>query len=312
MKPTLLSVARLPAFLSRRLDDEYNFHDRIHESDRAAFDGLAPRIRALVASGEARVGRDLLDRLPSVELIAVFGVGYDGIDVAAARERGITITNTPDVLTDDVADLAIGLLLAVAREILPADSHVRAGQWLEGPFRLTRRVSGARLGILGLGRIGMAIARRAQGFGMRVAYTGRHRRPDVAFDYHPTPRDLAAAVDFLVVAAPGGGATRGLVDATVLDALGPEGYLINIARGPVVDEAALLAALRGARIRGAALDVFASEPHVPAELIAMENVVLTPHMASGTVETRTAMGELTLANLRAHFEGRPLPTPVSA
>ncbi|HEU0199298.1 MAG TPA: 2-hydroxyacid dehydrogenase [Burkholderiaceae bacterium] len=310
MKPAVLSVARLPDFLTSRLRDAFEFHDRTHESNAEAFADLAPRVRALVASGEAKVTRELLARLPAVEIISVFGVGYDGIDLAAIRDRGVLLTNTPDVLTDDVADLAIALLLAVSRELIPADSYLRSGRWIEGSFRLTSKVSGARLGILGLGRIGAAIARRAEGFGMKIAYTARSPKAGVSYDYYPTPAALAARVDFLVVAAYGGPATRGLVDAQVLQALGPNGVLINIARGSVVDEAALVEALRARRIRGAGLDVFADEPHVPPELIALENVVLTPHVASGTRQTRQAMADLAFANLEAHFAGRPVLTPV--
>jgi len=311
MKPTVLSVANLPPFLTERLRDAFDFHDRTHQQDAAAFRQLAPSVRALVASGEAKVSRELLSQLPAVKLVSVFGVGYDGVDLVAARERGVTITNTPDVLTDDVADLAMGLLISVAREILAADSYLRGGHWAEGPFRLARKVSGARLGIVGLGRIGAAIARRAQAFDMRIAYTARTRKPGVAFEFYPDPASLAANVDFLVVATPGGPATRGLVDARVLEALGPNGVLINVARGSVVDEVALVAALRAGRIRAAGLDVFADEPNVPAELAAMERVVLTPHIASGTLQTRTAMADLAFANLEAFFAGKPLLTPVS-
>jgi lactate dehydrogenase-like 2-hydroxyacid dehydrogenase len=311
MKPTVLSVARLPDFLTAPLRERFEFFDRAHESDPQAFRDIAPRVRALVASGEARVTRELLAQMPAVEIVSVFGVGYDGVDLAALRERKVLLTNTPDVLTDDVADLALALMLAVARELIPADCYLRSGRWAEGPFRLSTKVSGARLGILGLGRIGQAIARRAEAFGMSIAYTARSGKAGAAYRYFPTAAALAAEVDFLVVAAYGGPTTRGLVDAAVLDALGPKGFLINIARGSVVDEAALVAALRAQRIRGAALDVFADEPNVPAELIALENVVLTPHVASGTRQTRQAMADLALANLEAHFCGRPLHTPVA-
>jgi len=311
MKPTVLSVARLPDFLTSRLRDAYDFHDRTHESDPAAFAALAPRVRALVASGEAKVSRELLARLPAVEIVSVFGVGYDGVDLAALRARGVILSNTPDVLTDDVADLAMALILAVARELIPADSYLRSGRWAQGPFRLASKVSGARLGIIGMGRIGSAIAGRAAAFGMHIAYTARSAKPGLAYLFHPDPVALAAAVEILVVAAYGGPTTRGLVDAKVLDALGPEGVLINIARGSVVDETALIEALGARRIRGAGLDVFADEPNVPAALIAMENVVLTPHVASGTRQTRQAMADLAYANLAAHFAGQPLPTPVA-
>jgi len=310
MKPTILSVANLPNFLTDRLRDSFDFHDRTHARDTAAFKTLAPKVQAIVGSGEAKVTRELLSQLPAVKLISVFGVGYDGVDLVAARERGITITNTPDVLTDDVADLAMGLIIAVAREILAADSYLRGGHWAEGPFRLARKVSGARLGIIGLGRIGSAIARRADAFGMKISYTDRAPIAGSTYPFHPNPVALASNVDFLVVAAYGGPTTRGLVNAQVLEALGPEGYLINVARGSVVDEPALVAALRAGRIRGAGLDVFVDEPNVPAELVAMEKVVLTPHIASGTLQTRKAMADIAFGNLQAHFAGQPLLTPV--
>ena len=310
MKPTILSVANLPNFLTDRLRESFDFHDRIHARDAAAFKTLAPKVLAIVGSGEAKVTRELLSQLPAVKLISVFGVGYDGVDLVAARERGITITNTPDVLTDDVADLAMGLIIAVAREILSADSYLRGGHWAEGPFRLARKVSGARLGIIGLGRIGSAIARRAEPFGMKISYTDRAPIAGATYAFHPNPVALASNVDFLVVAAYGGPTTRGLVNAQVLEALGPDGYLINVARGSVVDEPALVAALRAGKIRGAGLDVFVDEPNVPAELVAMEKVVLTPHVASGTMQTRKAMADLAFGNLEAHFAGKPLLTPV--
>lgn len=288
----------------------YVVHDRVHQSDPVAFAALAPRIRAVAASGEAKVPRALIDQMPALEIISVFGVGYDGIDVQAARERGVPVTNTPDVLTDDVADMGMGLLLAVARRIAQADRFVRASEWSHGRMVLGRKVSGARLGIVGLGRIGLAIARRAEGFGMSVAYTARHEKPATAFRYYPTPQALAAQVDFLMVITPGGDATRGLINEQVLTALGPQGYLINVARGSVVDQGALIRALDQGLIAGAALDVFEDEPRVPAELCARDDVVLTPHVGSATWQTRRAMADLAFGNLQAHFAGQPLLTPV--
>ena len=311
-RPEVLVVAPLMPFLMEALQREYVVHDRTHMNDEDAFSAAAPRIRAVVANGEAKVPRDLMQRLPALEMISVFGVGYDGVDVPAAHERGVPVTNTPEVLNDDVADLAIGLLLSVARRIPQADRFVRDGQWPQGPFPLSRKVSGARLGVVGMGRIGQAIAQRARAFGMQIAYTARSPRAGVEYTYHADAVALATAVDFLVVITPGGAATRGLIDARVLEALGPQGYLVNVARGSVVDEPALIAALSKGVIAGAALDVFANEPTVPAELRAMPNVVLTPHMASGTKQTREAMAQLTFDNLRAHFAGAPLLTPVDA
>ncbi|MDM0040826.1 2-hydroxyacid dehydrogenase [Variovorax sp. J22G21] len=311
-KAEVLAVAPLMPFLMESLRAEYTVHDRIHVSDPAAFAAVAPRIRAVVANGEAKVPRELMAQLPALEMISVFGVGYDGVDVPAAHERGVPVTNTPEVLNDDVADLALGLLLSIARRIPQADRFVREGEWTKGPFTLSRKVTGARLGIVGMGRIGQAIAHRALAFQMDVSYTARSPRANVPYTYYPDAAALAAAVDFLVVITPGGAATRGMIDAKVLQALGPQGYLVNVARGSVVDQPALVAALQNGVIAGAALDVFVDEPNVPAELRNMPNVVLTPHVGSGTRQTREAMAMLTFNNLRAHFAGQPLLTPVAS
>ncbi|OOG52206.1 2-hydroxyacid dehydrogenase [Polaromonas sp. C04] len=309
-KPEILVAAKLWPPYMEALRAAYVVHDRLHQTDPAAFAAAAPRIRAIAASGESKVPRGLMDQLPALEVISVFGVGYDGVDVAAARERGVPVTHTPDVLTDDVADMGLALLLAVARRVPQADRFVRAGQWPGGPAPLGRKVSGARLGIVGLGRIGQAIARRAEGFGMSIAYTARHEKPATAYRYCPTPQALAAEVDFLMVITPGGDATRGLINAQVLTALGPKGYLINVARGSVVDQAALIHALEQGQIAGAALDVFEDEPNVPPALAARDDVVLTPHVASATWQTRRAMADLAFGNLQAHFAGQPVLTPV--
>jgi hydroxypyruvate reductase len=309
-KPEILTVAKLwPPYLEE-LKQAFVVHDRAHELDAAAFAQIAPRIRGIAGGGESQVTRALMAQLPALEMISVFGVGYDRYDVAAARERGIPITNTPDVLTDDVADLGISLMLAIARTVPQADKFVREGQWPNGPMPLARKVTGARLGIVGLGRIGSAIARRAAGFDMSIAYTSRNKVADSPYAYYPTPAALAAEVDFLMVITPGGAGTKGLINAEVLKALGPKGYLINVARGSVVDEVALITALQNKGIAGAALDVFENEPHVPAALCAMGNVVLTPHVASATWQTRRAMADLAFGNLQAHFAGKPLLTPV--
>ena len=309
-KPEILVVAKLWPRYMQALQDAYIVHDRTHLQDPAQFASIAPRIRGIAASGESKVGADLLAQLPALEMISVFGVGYDGVDVAAARARGVPVTNTPDVLTEEVADLGIALMLSIARRIPQADKFVRAGSWPSGPFPLARKVSGARLGIVGLGRIGQAIADRAAAFGMSIAYTTRTRRDDSPYTYYPSAAALAAEVDFLMVITPGGEGTRGLINAQVLAALGAKGYLINVARGSVVDQPALIHAVTTGVIAGAALDVFADEPNVPVELRECDNVVLTPHMASGTWETRGAMADLAFANLAAHFAGKPLLTPV--
>jgi lactate dehydrogenase-like 2-hydroxyacid dehydrogenase len=309
-KPEILSVAKLwPPYL-QELQQTYVVHDRTHELDPTAFAQIAPRIRAIAGGGESQVTRALMSQLPALEMISVFGVGYDRYDVAAARERSIPVTNTPDVLTDDVADMGIALMLALSRSIPQADQYVRDGKWMGGPMPLARKVSGARLGIVGLGRIGSAIARRAAGFDMSIAYTSRNKVVDSPYTYYPTPAALAAEVDFLMVITPGGAGTKGLINAEVLTALGAKGYLINVARGSVVDESALITALQNNVIAGAALDVFENEPHVPAALCAMSNVVLAPHVASATWQTRRAMADLAFGNLQAHFAGKPLLTPV--
>ena len=309
-KPEILAVAKLAPFFVAPLRESYIVHDQIHQSDPAAFSAAAPRIRAIVGGGESKVPRSLQEQLPALEMISIMGVGYDGVDVAAALERKIPVTHTPGVLNDDVADLAIGLMLSVARRIAQADRYVRSGRWPESPMPLACKVSGARLGIVGLGRIGQAIAKRAEAFGMSVAYTARSRKADLAYAYYPSAQTLAAEVDFLVLIAPGGAGTRKMINADVLKALGPQGYLINVARGSVVDEAALVQALQQGVIAGAGLDVFESEPNVPSALWDMDNVVLTPHIGSATQQTRGAMADLALANLRAHFAGESLLTPV--
>lgn len=310
-RPAILAVSGLPPFLMESLQAAYVVHERLHEDDPAAFAKVAPGIRAIVGGGESKVPRSLMNQLPALEMISIVGVGYDGVDVAAALERRIPVTHTPGVLNDEVADLAIGLMLSVARRIPQADRYVRAGRWArEGAMPLSRKVTGARLGIVGLGRIGQAIARRAEAFGMSIAYTARSARPALAYSFYPTAQALAAQVDFLIVITPGGAGTRHLINADVLKALGPAGYLINVARGSVVDEAALIAALQQGTIAGAGLDVFDREPHVPEALWAMDNVVLTPHIASATRQTRQAMADLAAGNLQAHFAGQPLLSPV--
>ncbi|MDO8251116.1 MAG: 2-hydroxyacid dehydrogenase [Rhodoferax sp.] len=309
-KPDILAVAKLHPFYLQALQASFTVHDRVHEADAAAFAALAPRLLGIAAMGESRVSRELLAQLPNLKVVSVFGVGYDGVDVKAARERGVCVTHTPDVLSDDVADLAMGLMLSIARGIPQADQHIRAGRWPSGPMPLGRKVTGARLGIVGLGRIGKAIAHRAQAFDMSIAYTARSEKPESGYVYYPNPKALAAEVDFLVVITPGGAGTRHLIDTEVLSALGPNGFLINVARGSVVDESALVQALQSGLIAGAALDVFENEPNVPAELWSLANVVLTPHMASATQQTRQAMAELAYANMKTGLAGEPLLTPV--
>jgi D-3-phosphoglycerate dehydrogenase len=274
-------------------------------------DEVAAEIQAVVSSGERGLSAALIERMPRLEIVACFGVGYDRIDVAACRGRGIPVTNTPDVLSRDVADLGLGLILMTLRRMAEADRFVRAGQWLHGPLPLGTCLAGKKLGILGLGRIGMELAKRARAAEMVPGYHNRTARVDVDLPYFPTLIELARWADVLAVACPGGEATRNLVDRDVLAALGPESWLVNIARGSVVDEAALVEALQTGRIKGAGLDVFADEPRVPEALLTMDNVVLQPHQASATEETRDAMAGLVVANLRAHFSGEALLTPVA-
>ena len=310
-KPSILAMPKVHPLYLQALTAHYEVHTLAPESEsEAQLQALAPHIVGLAGGGESVIPGALLAQLPALKVVSIFGVGYDGVDVATALARGVPVTHTPGVLTDDVADLALGLVLSVARQIPLADQHVRQGLWPQGALPLGRKVSGARMGIVGLGRIGQAIARRALAFGMSVAYTARSEKKDAGFAFYASAAALAAQVDFLVVITPGGAGTRHLINAEVLQALGPQGYLVNVARGSVVDEAALVQALAAGTIAGAALDVYADEPHVPPALWTMKQVVLTPHMASATHQTRQAMADLALANMRAGTAGQPLLTPV--
>ena len=270
-----------------------------------------PGIRAAICGGSG-IDAAMMDAAPDLGIIALVGVGYDVIDVGHARTKGIAVTNTPDVLTDDVADLAIGLMLAIARRLPANDLYVRQGRWAaDGPPPLARRASGRRIGILGLGRIGQAIAQRARPFASQIGYFSRNPKKEGAdYLYFDQPVALASWADILIVAVSGGPATSGLVDRKVIEALGPHGTLINVARGSVVDEPELVAALQQRRLGFAGLDVFAQEPHVPNGLLGLDNVLLLPHQGSATHEARKAMADLALANLAAFFAGKPLLTPV--
>jgi lactate dehydrogenase-like 2-hydroxyacid dehydrogenase len=273
---------------------------------------LAERAKDVVAvaTGGTAIDGDFLDQLPNLQIIASFGVGYDNIDASAAAERGVVVTNTPGVLDDEVADTAMGLLLMTARELSRAERYLRDGHWQERPYPLTKAtLSGRKMGILGLGRIGEAIAHRAAAFGISVAYHNRHRK-DVPYDYYPTLVELAAASDILMVVIPGGAETEHLVNAEVLSALGPDGILINVARGTVVDEAALVDALKAGTILSAGLDVFEHEPEVHPGLLDLDNAVLLPHVGSGSIPTRDAMGRLVVENLVSWFERGVPVTPV--
>ncbi len=310
---SVLQVGPLKPSLAQTLADDYAARTLPVESrERAEFlaeHGAA--VIAVVTSGRTGVDAALMDALPNLGAVVNFGVGYDTTDVDAAAARGVVVSNTPDVLTDCVADTAVGLMIDTLRQFSAADRYVRAGRWpTDGSYPLTRQVSNTPVGIIGLGRIGTAIAHRLNAFGCSISYHNRHRVPDTAYTYADSPVELARSVDVLVVAAAGGESTRGLVSREVLDALGPQGYLVNIARGTVVDQDALVSALLDGRLAGAGLDVFTDEPKVPQELFAMDNVVLLPHVASGTVQTRAAMEALTLRNLDAFLTTGELVTPV--
>lgn len=309
MTECILQGSPLPPGLVELLQQHYRLVAR-HELSQSQLAARAQEFSVLVVDGETSVSAADIAALPKLQLIAVFGVGYERVDVQAACARGVRVSHTPGVLTDDVADLAIGLMLSVARQIGGAQRFIESGGWQHGSYPWTRKVSGARLGILGLGRIGRAVARRATAFDMSIAWHSRQRDPDFPGHYFATPQALAEYSDFLVVCTCGGAQTRSLVDARVLAALGSEGVLINIARGTVVDEAALVAAIEQGVIAGAGLDVFCHEPQVPAALFGRENVVLTPHMASATHATRKMMIDLAFDNIAACFAGLPLPTPV--
>ena len=307
MAHDILVTAPLPDFLYEPLKADYRCHDYAHSRDKAgllAAEGA--KIRGLVQGGGTVTPTSLLDALPALEIISVFGVGYDGVPVEYCRARGLKVTNTPDVLTDDVADAAVALIMMTGRGFVRLNRFLHAGGWQKRGPELTSKLGGKTVGILGLGRIGKAIAERVSAMGMHVAYTGR-RRQDVPYRFVADLKGLAAAADFLVVACPGGAETKNVVNAEVLAALGSKGTIVNIARGSIIDEPALVAALAGGTIKAAGLDVFADEPKIPPALLAMDNVVLLPHVGSATHETRKAMGDLCKANLDAWFSGKPLP-----
>jgi len=307
-QPDLIVTAPLPPFLYDPLKAGYRCHDYYqasHKPGLLAAEG--PRIRGLVQGGGTVTPTPLLDALPKLEIISVFGVGYDGVPVDYCRGRGIKVSNTPDVLTDDVADVAVALIMMTGRGFARHERFVRSGEWEKRGPDLTMKLAGRHVGILGLGRIGKAIAARVSAMGMQVAYTGR-KPQSVAYRFFPDLKSLAADSDFLVVACPGGAATRHLVNAEVLAALGKKGTVVNIARGSIIDEPALVKALQDGTIKGAGLDVFADEPHVPAPLLGMDQVVLLPHVGSATHETRKAMGDLCKANIDSWFAEKKVLT----
>lgn len=308
MPEEILQTHKLLDRCERSLAERFTVH-KLHEAadKEALIRDIAPRIRA-IAGGY--VDAALMDKLPKLELIANFGVGYDSIDTKAARERKIRVTNTPNVLNDAMAEITIGLMVALARRIPQADQFVRQGNWLKGNFPLLTELNGKTVGILGLGRIGKEVATRAQAMKMRVVYHGRNRQPNEPFIYYDSLVDMARDADWLVLIAPGGKSTEKIVNREVLTALGPEGFLVNVGRGTLVDEPVLVEMLQSGGIAGAALDVFEKEPSVPEALFALDNVVLSPHQGSATHQTRNKMGDLVVANLDAHFAGEPLLSAV--
>jgi lactate dehydrogenase-like 2-hydroxyacid dehydrogenase len=304
----LIKVGVFPEALQAVIDTQFRCHD---PEVLARDDALRRSVKGIITRSNCRIPTTLIDRLPSLKVIATSGVGYDGIPVAHARKAGVTVTNTPGVLDDAVCELAVGLLLAMLRDIPASDRYVRSGDWRNGAYSLTASLAGKRVGIVGLGRIGSGIASRLAGFKVDISYAGS-RRYSAAFPFVDSVVDLARQVDILVVSCPGGAETFHLIDGAVLEALGPQGYLVNVSRGTVVDEAALAKALTQGQIRAAALDVFENEPLVDSPLTSLPNVILSPHAGSATRETRQVMLQLTLDNLKAVLEGRPALTPVDA
>jgi lactate dehydrogenase-like 2-hydroxyacid dehydrogenase len=312
VKPDLLMMGSVPK-LGRELEADFNLLRYWREADGDAYLAqVGGAVRAMVTyTGMRRVDAALLERLPKLEIIANTGAGYESVDVAAARRRGVTVTHNPGTNTVAVAELAFALVLDLAREVTASDRYLRDGLWAsKGKLPMIRRAAGRPVGIVGLGRIGLEVAKRAVAFDMPVLYHNRAPRSDVPYTYVPSLIDLARQVDFLVIAAPGGPETKHLIDAEVIDAVGPEGFIVNVGRGSVVDETALVAALQEGRLGGAGLDVYENEPNVPAALLAMPNVVLQPQQGGNTIDSFEAIVDLTVQNLKAHFAGKPVLTPV--
>lgn len=311
MAVEIVQTTAMPPAIQQVLDREFHVHRLWEASDRnALLKQVAPNVRGMVTSGGVGANRALIEALPRLEMISSFGVGYDSIDIDCAKERGVTVTNTPDVLTDDVADTAMALLLAMMRRIPQGDQFVRQGQWPKAKFPLTDKLGGKKMGVLGLGRIGQAIARRAEPFNVEISYFGPRRKADIPWRYYDNLVAMAKDIDILMIACPGGKETEGLVNQAVIDALGPKGYVVNIARGSVVVEPALVTALVEGKLAGAGLDVFADEPNVPEALWKLDSVTLAPHVGSATHATRQAMGDLVLKNILAFFAGQPVLTKV--
>jgi lactate dehydrogenase-like 2-hydroxyacid dehydrogenase len=310
-KPEILMIGHYPEWDLDPLERDYSIHRLWDAPARDAFIAeVAPRVRAIATRGELGADGDLIRRLTRLEIIACYGVGTDAIDLVAAKARGVRVTNTPDVLTKDVADMALALILAALRKIPQGDAFVREGRWSAGNMNLATSLTGKTVGVLGFGRIGRAVAQRAAVFETTIVYSDKAPAQDVDHAFFPDPVSLAVVSDILVVTVSGGAATKNIVDRDVLTALGSQGYLVNVARGSTVDEDALIDALARGVIAGAGLDVFWNEPNIDRRLLAFDNVIVQPHHSSGTIETRKGMGKLVRDNLAAHFCGRPLLTPV--
>jgi lactate dehydrogenase-like 2-hydroxyacid dehydrogenase len=311
MKPDILLVESMIQSIEDRLDALYTVHRLYDPSQTTAIEAALPRIQAVVTGGGSGISNEWIEKLPALGIVAINGVGTDKVDLAFARSRSIDVSTTPGVLTDDVADLAMALTLAVLRHVPMGDAYVRSGKWGREPFPLGNSPKGKRVGILGLGQIGKAFGRRAEAFGMAVRYWNRSPVKEISWKSCGSPTELAQDSDVLVVCIAASAATHNIVNAEILTALGPAGILINVARGIVVDEDALLEALNGKTIAAAGVDVFVDEPSIKAGFLSAPNTVLMPHQGSATVETREAMGELVLANMAAHFAGVTPPTKVN-
>jgi lactate dehydrogenase-like 2-hydroxyacid dehydrogenase len=310
-KPEILMMGPYPAWDLEDLESNYKVHKLWEAADRAAFlSEVGGNVRAIATRGEIGASAELMKALPGLEIVSCYGVGTDAIDLSHAKANGIRVTNTPNVLTADVADIGVGLLLAVARQIPQADRYVRDGRWRNANMQLVTRVHGKKIGVVGMGRIGVEVAKRLAAFDCPIAYFDINRRDDLPYTFVSDLIALAEQSEFLIVTLAGGASTQGIINADVLQALGRDGILINISRGSTVDEAALLDALERNVIKGAGLDVFWNEPNIDERFLTLENVILQPHHASGTVETRQAMGKLVRDNLAAHFARQPLLTPV--
>lgn len=311
-KPHILMIGEFPDWDLDAMRQDYEISHILRPDPEAPeLAPVAALIRGIQTRGEHGASAALMRLMPRLEIVSVYGVGYDAVDRDYTRAHDIRVTNTPGVLTEDVADQGLALLLATARQIPQADAYVRSGKWIETNMPLVTSVSGKRVGFAGMGQIGQALARRLEALDCRISYFARNRRPGLAYEFVDDLERLAANVDFLVVILSGGAATSGIVSAKVIEALGPEGILVNISRGTTIDEEALIAALESGKLRAAGLDVFLNEPRIDPRFAGLTNVVLQPHMGSATVETRKRMGQAVRDNLAAHFAGRPLPSPVA-